>query len=107
MLRERPLHLIRSARSSACLPRSRSDTRPLLLSLILEQPRLTLSDSSSPSPTRIIQASPGDEVVFVPPGVSRTGVPCDGTVVLQILYGVVVALTVRPDTGAFCRFQKG
>src|SRR5215203_2148823 len=107
MLRERPLHLIRSARSSACLPCSLSDTQRLLLSLILEQLRLSLSESSFPSPTRIIQASPGDEVVFVPPSVSRTGVPFDGAVVLQILYGIVVALTVRPDTGAFCRFQKG
>jgi hypothetical protein len=85
MLRERPLHLIRSARNSACLPRSLSDTRRFLLSLILEQRRLTLSDRSSPSPTRIIQASPGDEVVFVPPSVSRTRVPLDGALVLQIL----------------------
>jgi hypothetical protein len=88
-------------------PRSLSDTRPLLLSLMLEQPRLTLSASSSPSPTRVIQASRGDEVVFVPPGVSRTLVPLDCALVLQILYCVVVALTVRSDTGAFCRFQKG
>src|SRR5919112_5804765 len=107
MLRERPLQLIRSARSSAYLPRSLSDTRRFLLSLILEQLRLTLSDSSFPSPTRKIQASPGDEVVFVPPSVSRTLVPLDCALVLQILYGVVVALTVRPDTSAFCRFQKG
>src|SRR5829696_4510726 len=107
MLCERPLHLIRSARSSACLPCSLSDTQRLLLSLILEQPRLTLSDSSSPSPTRVIQASPGDEVVFVPPSVSCTGVPFDCTLELQILYGVVVALTVRPDSGTSCRFQKG
>src|ERR671920_186362 len=107
MLRERPLHLIPSARSSACLPRSLSDARRFLLTLILEQLRLTLSDRPFTSPTRIIQASPGDEVVFVPPSVSRTGVPFDCALVLQILYGVVVALTVRPDTSAFCRFQKG
>jgi hypothetical protein len=45
-------------------PRSLFDTRRLLHSLILEQPRLTLSDSSSPSSTQVIQASPADEVVF-------------------------------------------
>ena len=54
MLRERLLHLIRFARSSACLPRSLSDTRRFLLSLILEQLRLTLSESSSTSPYRLI-----------------------------------------------------
>ena len=85
MLRERPLHLIRSARSSACLPRSLSDIRRLLLSLNLEQRRLTLSDSSSPNPTLLIQSALCDEVVLVPPGVSRTLVPLDGALVLQIL----------------------
>src|ERR671921_2420969 len=54
-----------------------------------------------------LQAAPGDEVVLVPSGVWRTLVPLDCALVLQILYGVVVALTVRSDTGAFCRFQKG
>src|SRR5918994_4168429 len=54
-----------------------------------------------------LQAAPGDEVVFVPPGVSRTLVPLDCALVLQILYGVVVALTVRSDTGALRRFEKG
>jgi len=45
--------------------------------------------------------------VFVPPGVSGTLVPLDSALVLQVLDGVVVALTVRSDTGAFCRVQKG
>src|SRR5215218_1651850 len=54
-----------------------------------------------------LQAPPGDEVVFVTPGVSRALVPLDCALVLQILDGVVVALTVRSDTGAFCRFEKG
>ena len=52
-----------------------------------------------------IQAAPGDEVVLVPPGVSRARVPLDGALVLQFLYGVVVALTVRPDAGAFRRLR--
>ena len=106
VLRERPLHLIRFARSSACLPRSISHTRLLLRSLISEQLHLALLESSTPSPIRSIQAEPGDKVVLVPPGVSRARVPLDSTLVLQILYGVVVALTVRPDTGAFRRFQE-
>src|SRR5919112_195940 len=54
-----------------------------------------------------LQAASGNDVVFVPSGISRTLVPLDCALVLQILYGVVVALTVRSDTGAFCRFQKG
>jgi len=56
--------------------------------------------------SQVMQAAPGDEVVFVPPGVSRTLVPLDSAFVLQIVYGIVVALTVRPDAGAFRRFQK-
>ena len=54
-----------------------------------------------------MQATLGDEVVLIPPGVSRTLVPLDCALVLQILYGVVVALTVRSDTSAFSRFEKG
>src|SRR5829696_7752385 len=54
-----------------------------------------------------LQATLGDEVVLIPPGVSRTLVPLDCALVLQILYSVVVALTVRPDTSAFSRIQKG
>ena len=54
-----------------------------------------------------LHAAPGDEVVLIPPGVSRTLVPLDCALVLQILYGLVVALTVRSDTGAFSRVQKG
>src|ERR671912_455945 len=54
-----------------------------------------------------LQAALGDEVVLIPPGVSRTLVPLDCALVLQILYGVVVALTVRSDAGAFSRFEKG
>src|ERR687897_486217 len=54
-----------------------------------------------------LQATLGDEVVLVPPGVSRALVPLDGSLVLQVLYGIVVALTVRADAGAFGRFQKG
>ena len=54
-----------------------------------------------------LQAALGDEVVLVPPGVSCTRVPLDGALILQFLYGVVVALTVRPDTGAFRRLRKG
>jgi hypothetical protein len=53
-----------------------------------------------------LQAALGDEVVLVPPGVSRALVPLDGSLVLQILDGIVVALSVRSDTGAFCSFQK-
>jgi hypothetical protein len=53
-----------------------------------------------------MHAAPGYEVVFVPPGVSRPLVPLDGAFVLQIVYGIVVALSIWPDTGAFCRFQK-
>jgi len=34
-------------------------------------------------------------------------VPLDCALVLQLLYGVVVALTVRSDTGPFSRFEKG
>jgi hypothetical protein len=75
----------RSQVSTDALRRSLSDTWRFLLSLILEQPRLTLSESSSPSPTRVIKASPGDDVMFVPPGVSRTRVPLNGALVLQIL----------------------
>src|SRR5215212_4629964 len=54
-----------------------------------------------------LQAAPGDEVVLVPPGVSRTLVPLDCALVLQILYGIVLALTVWPNAGAFSCFQKG
>jgi hypothetical protein len=54
-----------------------------------------------------MQASLGDEVVLIPPSVSRTLVPLDCALVLQILYGIVVALTVRSEIGAFSRFQKG
>src|SRR5215208_3075206 len=54
-----------------------------------------------------LQAAPGNEVVLIPPGVSRTLVPLDCALVLQILYGVVVALTIRSDTSAFSRIQKG
>src|SRR5215203_1160629 len=57
--------------------------------------------------TQVMQATLGDQVVLIPPGVSRTLVPLDCALVLQILYGVVVALTVRSDTGAFSSFQKG
>jgi hypothetical protein len=53
-----------------------------------------------------LQATLSDDAVFVPPGVSGALVPLDGTLVLQIVYGIVVALTVRADAGAFCRFQK-
>src|SRR5215217_6800303 len=57
--------------------------------------------------SQYLQAALGDEVVLIPPGVSRTLVPLDCALVLQILYGVVVALTVRSDTAAFSRIQKG
>ena len=38
-----------------------------------------------------LQAAPGNEVVLIPPGVSRTLVPLDCALVLQILDGVVLA----------------
>jgi hypothetical protein len=104
MLRERPLQRIRSARSSAPLLRSRSDTRTP--SLTLKQLLLIL-DGYYSGTTQVIQATLGDEVVLVPPGVSRTLVPFYGTLVFQIVYDIVVALSVRPDTGAFSRIQKG
>ena len=107
MLRERPLHLIRSARRSAPLSLSRSDTSTHPVSLILKQLPLTLVDGYRSGTTQVIEAAPGYEVVFVPPGVFGALVPLDGALVLQIVYGIVVALTVRADTGAFSRFQKG
>jgi hypothetical protein len=84
MLRERPLHLMRSARSSAPLLRSRSDTHPpLYLLRVLYRGVLGVF---SPSPTQHpIQAALGDDVVLVPPGVSRTRVPFDSPLVLQLL----------------------
>src|SRR5215217_8811832 len=105
MLRERPLHRTRSARSSAPLSRSRSDTRTPL-------PCNPQTTSAYPGwlysgTTQVMQATLGDEVVLIPPGVWRTLVPLDCALVLQIVYGVVVALTVRSDTGAFSRFEKG
>jgi hypothetical protein len=57
--------------------------------------------------TQVMQATLGDEVVFVTPSVSGTLVPFYGTFVFQIVYGIVVALSVRSDTGAFSRFEKG
>src|SRR5215218_10108711 len=81
-------------------------TRAHPVSLTLKELPLTLLDRYCSGTTQVIQAAPGYEVVFVPPGVSGTLVPLDGALVLQIVYGIVEALTVRPDTGAFCSFQK-
>src|SRR5215217_1582317 len=100
MLRERPLHRIRSARSSAPLSRSRSDTCTPRLS----NPQTASADSLGwfySGTTQFIQAALGNEVMLIPPGASRTRVPFYGTFVFQIVYGIVVALTVRPDAGAF------
>ena len=109
MLRERPLHRILSARCSAPLLRSPSDTPTpsLSFSITLKLPLLTLLDGYCSSTTQVMQAAPGYEVVFVPPGVSRTLVPLDGALILQIFYGIVVALAVRPDADASCCFRKG
>ena len=49
---------------------------------------------------RVVQAAPGDEVVLVSPGVPGALVPLDSALVLQLLYGVVVAEMVRVDAGA-------
>ena len=94
MLRERPFHRTRSARSSA---------------LLLSNPHTTSAYLGwlYSGATQVMQATLGDEVMLIPPGVSRTLVPLDCVLVLQIVYGVVVALTVRSDTGAFSRFEKG
>ncbi len=54
-----------------------------------------------------LQAALGDAVVLVPPSVSRTRVPLDGTLVLQLLDGIVVADTVRPDARASSRHVQG
>src|SRR5215204_2092259 len=107
--RERPLHRTRSARSSAPLPRSRSDTRGLLLSLsllgyLLRGPPLDRSPLVLPN---TIQAGLGDAVVLVPPSVSRARGPLDSTLVLQILDGIVVAEAVRIDAGALSRRLQG
>src|SRR3712207_6374731 len=104
--RERTLRWIRSARSSAPLPRSRSDTSaPSLyaLSCFLRNP-LNRSPLALPS---TIQAALGDGVVLVLPCVSRTRGPLDGALVLQLLDGIVVADTVRPDARALSRRFQG
>src|SRR5215217_4428750 len=75
MLRERPLHRTRSARSSAPLSRSRSDTRtplPCNPQTTPAYPGWLYSGT-----TQVMQATLGDEVVLIPPGVSRTLVPLD------------------------------
>jgi hypothetical protein len=54
-----------------------------------------------------LQAALGDEVVLVPSGVSRALVPLDGSLVLQLLYGIVVALTVRVEAAAASRLFQG
>ena len=54
-----------------------------------------------------LQAAPGDEVVLVPPGVSRALVPLDCALVLQLLYGIVVALSVRVEAAAASRLFQG
>jgi hypothetical protein len=54
-----------------------------------------------------LQAALGDEVVLVPPGVSCARGPLDGSLVLQFLYGIVVALTVRVEAAAASRLFQG
>ena len=54
-----------------------------------------------------LQAALGDEVVFVPPGVSHALVPLDGALVLQFLYGIGVALTVRVEAATASRLFQG
>jgi hypothetical protein len=107
--RERPLRWICSARSSAPLARSRSVTCSLLHSIssgLLSswEPLGPLSSRALPS---IVQAALSDDAVLVFPGVSRTHGPLDGALVLQLLDGLVVADTVRPDANALSRCLQG
>src|SRR5918993_3640688 len=101
--RERSLHRTRSARSSAPLLRSRSDTLPplYLLRVFCRKAFGVFPPTQHP-----IQAALGDYVVLVPPGVPRARVPFDGPFILQVLQGIVVALAVWADAGAFRRLRK-
>ena len=87
-----------------------------LLSLVAN---LVTDDTSSGDKSRLrgagllveflqhLQAPLGDEVVLFPPGVSRALVPLDGSLVLQFLDGIVVALTVRVEAAAASRLFQG
>jgi hypothetical protein len=81
--------------------------KPPLPPPISEELLLALLDSSSSGSSQIIQAALGDDVFLATPGVSRTRVPLDGALVLQILNDIVVADTARSDAGALsCFFQR-
>ena len=106
VIRECPRHLIRSARNSAALLRSRSDTRPP--SVFARNCFLWgSSDRSYLALAAVVQAAPGDDVVLGPPSVPRALVPLYGALVLQLPDGIVVARTARIYADALRRRWQG